>query len=158
MLEESIGAVSNTGFWTALNSDISSGSGQQVKVDLQALYDYYFHVKRDYDEFTDATKDIQQSPYDNACVATSEIPGVAQAIEATSMAAQGSYLSMRDAIKSVRELLAAHLTAVAEADKGYVKVDVEKSQDLQGAATSKVGGVAYGNGPPSGVQALGGLY
>src|SRR5690349_19089221 len=147
----SITAVGNAvvnGASNALAADAASGNGQQLRVDLQALHDYFYKVTDVRRQFKDAMQTVLRNgnPYESACIADSDIAGVSMALQDTTTAALNSTDSMKSAFMVVDSALANHLTAIAETYAAYINVDHEKSSELQAAGDSGAGDVAYGGG------------
>lgn len=158
MLEAFAGGVASAITFTgtavagAANADLAaaaaSGNGAQLRVDLQALRDYFYKVTAVRQQFHDSFDPIlkKENPYDMACVVTSEIHGVAQALQDTTTAALGASNSMKGAYKAIDDALARHLTAIADTYTAYINVDHQNSSELQAAGDAGAGGVTYGGG------------
>lgn len=131
-----------------LGADVAAGNGAQLRVDLQALHDYFYKVTEVHRQFRQAFQPVltKQNPYDTACVMTSEIHGVAQALQDTTTAALGTGDAMKGAFDAVDSALAHHLTAIAHTYIAYVHVDTQKSSELQAAGDTGAGAVAWGGG------------
>lgn len=123
---------------SALANDLASGDAGQFKVDLQALYDYFYGVYDILDKVEAQTKRLPSDPYYSACLADSQIPGVSAAIEATVDAALGTAsMSMAAALQNVKSLLAKHLTAVKGVYTAYVHADTEGATELTQASNAR---------------------
>lgn len=131
-----------------LEAAAAAGNGQQLQVDLQALYDYFYKVTDVRKQFRDSFKGIldKQNPYDTACIMTSEISGVAQAIQDTTTAALSATEGLKNAFMVVDAALSHHLSAIADTYTAYVNVDHEKSAELQAAGDTGAGDISYGGG------------
>ena len=126
-----------SGASSALANDLASGNAGQFKVDLQALYDYFFSVYDILDTVERQAKTLPQDPYYAACVADSQIPGVSAAIEATVDGALGTAsMSMAAALQNVKGLLAKHLSAVQGVYNAYVHADTEGATELTQASNA----------------------
>jgi hypothetical protein len=146
MYEMEIGSSAasvEAGWQQKLAGATAAGDSEQVRVDLHALRAYYFKIKNILDDFTTATKDLPRSPFATQCRMTSGIPGVSDSIEATVDNALGDMQSMRQAMKAIREQLTNHLCALADTYTAYIRVDEQKSSELEGAGSSDVGAVNY---------------
>jgi hypothetical protein len=125
----------------------AAGDAQQLKVDLQALYDYYFKVKSVYETFKQSLVDLPEEPYSSQQLEVSPISGVTDAVQTTvSTALSMTGNSMKRGVMVVESKLAEHLVKIADTYTAYVHVDDQKASELQSAGTSVAGDVSYGGG------------
>lgn len=147
----SIGSVA-AGIETAVAADLAlaaaSGNGQQLKVDLQALYDYYFRVKEVYENFKSALKSLPQEPYSSQELEVSRIQGVTDSVQTTVVQALSQYGngSLKKSSDVVAARLADHLCKIADTYTAYLNVDDQKASELEAAGDGGAGDVGYGGG------------
>ena|SRR5690242_3199029 len=141
------GAV-EAGIAADLRAAVAAGNAQQLKVDLQALRDYYFKVKAVHDDFVHSMSHLPDEPFSSQCLEISPIAGVTDSVQQTVVSALASYggSSMKHGVAVVSAQLAKHLCQIAETYKAYVNVDDQKAAELQGAGTSSAGDINYGGG------------
>jgi hypothetical protein len=119
-----------------IGEDLAAEVGtDKFQVDLQALHDYYYKVYNLWEGLNHYARDLPQDPYSAQCIATSGIPGVADAIQATVDGALGQADSMVVAVNSVRANLGQHLQALADVYTAYVQVDQQNATELTQAGT-----------------------
>jgi hypothetical protein len=148
------GAV-EAGVAADLAAAAAAGNAQQLKVDLQALYDYYFKVKAVHDQFVHSMSRLPDEPFSSQCLEVSPITGVTDSVQQTVVSALAtvSGTSMKHGVEVVSAQLAKHLCQIAETYKAYVNVDGQKAAELEGAGTSKAGDISYGGGSRSAEEA-----
>lgn len=141
------GAV-EAGVAADLAAAAAAGNAQQLKVDLQALRDYYFRVKTVHDNFAHSMSHLPDEPFSSQCLEISPIAGVTDSVQQTVVSALATYggSSMKHSVAVVSAQLAKHLCQIAETYKAYVDVDDQKAAELQGAGTSTAGDINYGGG------------
>jgi hypothetical protein len=123
----------------------AAGDGQRIQVDLQALYDYYFKVKAVHKQFLDAITMLPQDPFAEYCMEVSSISGVAESVIASANGALGTGTdSMKHSMSVIASKLGTHLCRIADTYKAYVRVDDQKSAELQAAGSSGAGDIGYG--------------
>jgi hypothetical protein len=125
----------------------AAGNAQQLKVDLQALYDYYYKVKAVHDEFKRALADLPQAPISSQQLEVSTISGVDDSVQTTVIQALNETTpSLKRSAAVVSAQLAKHLCNIADTYKAYLNVDDDKASELQGAGTSAAGDINFGGG------------
>jgi hypothetical protein len=132
-----------------LSAAAAAGNSQQLKVDLQALYDYYFKVKAVHDSFTRSLAHLPEEPYSSQELEVSPIEGVTDSVQTTVVSALctlGGVGSLKSSASVVSAQLAKHLCQIAETYKAYVNVDDQKASELQSAGSSGAGDIGYGGG------------
>jgi hypothetical protein len=142
------GAV-EAGVAADLAAAAAAGNSQQLKVDLQALYNYYFKVKAVHDNFTRSLAHLPEEPYSSQELEVSQIQGVTDSVQTTVVTALctlGDTGSLKHASQVVSAQLAKHLCQIAETYRAYVNVDDQKASELQSAGSSGAGDVGYGGG------------
>lgn len=140
------GAV-EAGVAADLASAAASGNAQQLKVDLQALYDYYFKVKAVHDEFERQMAGLPDEPYSSQELEVSRIAGVTDSVQQTVVSALNmNSQSLKRSAAVVSARLARHLCKIAETYTAYVNVDDQKAAELQSAGASGAGDIDYGGG------------
>jgi len=144
----SVGTAVVNGVASDLAAAAASGNGQQLRVDLQALHDYFYKVSDVRRQFKQQMQSVlgDSNPYESACIADSPITGVSLALQDTTTAALNTSDSMKSAFMVIYAALSSHLTAIAQTYAAYVNVDHEKSSELQAAGDAGAGDVAYGGG------------
>lgn len=126
-----------------IGQDLASSVGSDhFQVDLQALHDYYDKVYEVWVGLNHYASTLPADPFAGACILTSQIPGVAQAIQATVESALGTSDSMRTALMSVRANLSRHLNALATVYTEYVNVDHQNATELTQAGSPAAAEVA----------------
>jgi hypothetical protein len=114
-----------------IGKDLAADVGtDKFQVDLQALNDYYYKVHTLWMDLNRYADSLPKDPYSKQCMNTSEIPGVARAIQASMDGALGSANSMTRAIGSVRTNLSVHLKALADVYSAYVNIDHQNATEL----------------------------
>lgn len=144
----SIAAGIEAGVAADLAAAAASGNGQQLKVDLQALYDYYFKVKAVHENFKAALKNLPQEPYSSQELEVSRIQGVTDSVQTTVVQALSQYGggSLKKSSDVVAARLADHLCKIADTYMAYVQVDDQKASELQAAGDAGAGDIGYGGG------------
>lgn len=155
----SIGSVASA-IEAAITADLAvaaaTGNGQQLRVDLQALYDYYFKVKAVHEQFQAALKNLPEEPYSSQVLEVSRIQGVTDSVQTTVVQALSEYSngSLKKSAAVVAARLADHLCKIADTYKAYVQVDDQKASELQSAGDAGAGDVSYGGGSRATLLAL----
>ncbi|HEY8301569.1 MAG TPA: hypothetical protein VIG48_06705 [Jatrophihabitans sp.] len=157
----SIGAVAG-GIEAGINADlalaVASGNGQQLRVDLQALYDYYFKVKAVHEQFQAALRNLPQEPYSSQVLEVSRIQGVTDSVQTTVVQALAPDIysggTLKKSASVVAARLAEHLCKIADTYKAYVQVDDQKASELQTAGDAGAGDINYGGGSRATLLAL----
>jgi hypothetical protein len=139
-----------------LATAVATGNGQQLKVDLQALYDYYFKVKAVHENFKAALKSLPEEPYSSQELEVSRIQGVTDSVQTTVVQALSQYGdgSLKKSSDVVAARLADHLCKIAETYKAYVQTDDQKASELQSAGDAGAGDISYGGGSRATLLAL----
>ena len=155
----SIGSVTagiEAGIAADLAAAAATGNSQQLRVDLQALYDYYFKVKAVHEQFQAALKTLPEEPYSSQQLEVSRIQGVTDSVQTTVVQALSEYGSgsLKKSSAVVAAQLARHLCKIADTYKAYLQVDDQKASELQSAGDAGAGDINYGGGSRATLLAL----
>lgn len=125
----------------------AAGDNQRLKVDLQALYDYYFKVKTVHENFQHALSTLPDEPFSSQVLEVSRIQGVTDSVQTTVVQALTMYSgSLKRSAAVVSARLASHLCKIAETYQAYLQVDDQKAAELESAGATGAGDIGYGGG------------